>query len=87
MNHRMILRLVCYILRVGAICMLPALVISLFCQEWSAIMGLCAAVVLSALLSLITFLLPPRTREIGAQEGFLSVALCWIAVSKRSSLL
>ncbi len=86
MNHRMILRLVCYILRIGAICMLPALVISLFCQEWSAIMGLCAAVVLSALLSLITFLLPPRTKEIGAQEGFLSVALCWIAVSLTGAL-
>ena len=81
MNHKMILRLICYILRVAAVCMLPALAISLFLQEWSAVLGLSAAVVVAALLSLVTFLVPPKTREIGAQEGFISVALCWIAVS------
>lgn len=81
MNHRMILRLICYILRVEAACMLPAAAISLFLGEQKALWGLCATIVGAALLSLLTFAAPPRTREIGAHEGFLSVALCWMAVS------
>ncbi len=81
MNHRMILRLVCYILRVEAACMLPAAAISLYKQEWPAVFSFCGAIVLAAVLSLVTFLAPPRGREIGAQEGFISVALCWLAVS------
>lgn len=86
MNHRMILRLICYILRVEAVCMLPAAAIALYQREWSAVFGLCAAVLFCALLSLLTYLLPPRTREIGAQEGFISVALCWICVSITGAL-
>ncbi len=81
MNHKMILRLICYILRIEAVCLLPAAAISLFLREWSAVLGICVTIGLAALLSLVTFLLPPKTREIGAQEGFLSVALCWLAVS------
>lgn len=81
MNHRMILRLVCYILRVEALCMLPAAAISLYNGEWAAVFALCGTIVLSAAVSLVTFAFTPRTREIGAQEGFISVALCWIAVS------
>ncbi len=81
MNHRMILRLICYILRVEAVCLLPAAAISLFLGEWPAVLGICVTIGLAALLSLVTFLIPPKTREIGAQEGFLSVALCWLAVS------
>ncbi len=86
MNHRMILRLICYILRVEAVCLLPAAAISCYKQEWNALFGICAAVVLAAVLSLITFLRPPRTKEIGAQEGFISVALCWIVISLTGAL-
>ncbi len=81
MNHRMILRLICYILRVEAACILPAAAISLYQREWAAVLGLCVTVALAALLSLVTYLVPPKSREIGAQEGFTSVALCWTAVS------
>ena len=81
MNHRMILRLVCYILRVEAACLLPALGISLYQGEQNAVFGLCAAILLAAGLSLSTYLFRPHTKEISAREGFLSVALCWIAVS------
>ncbi len=81
MNHRMILRLVCYILRVEAICMIPAAVISLCLQEWGSAIGICTSILIAVLLSLVTFKFSPATREIGAQEGFISVALCWIAVS------
>lgn len=81
MNYRMILRLICYILRVEAVCLLPSLGISLFQGETAAVIGTAAAIAISAGLSLATFLLPPSDRQIGAREGFLSVALCWVAVS------
>ena len=81
MNRKMILRLVCLILRVEAVSMVPAALIALACREWGAVFGLCLSLALAALLSLVTFRFPPETREIGAQEGFTSVALCWLAVS------
>lgn len=81
MNHRMILRLICYILRVEAICLLPSLGISLFQQETAAAVGTAISAGGAAVLSLSTFLCPPKDRQIGAREGFLSVALCWVAVS------
>ncbi len=81
MNHRMIFRLICDILRVEAACMLPAAAISFYHREWAALSALCFCIVLAALVSLLTFLFPPRTMEIGAQEGFTSVALCWIFIS------
>lgn len=86
MNHRMILRLVCYILRVEAVCLLPALGISLYQGEQSAVFALTATILLVAVLSLSTYIFRPASREIGAREGFLSVALCWIAVSLLGAL-
>lgn len=81
MNYRMILRLICYILRVEAVCLLPSLLISFFSGETGAVIGTAATIVISALLSLTSFLLPPRDKQISAREGFLSVALCWVVVS------
>ncbi len=81
MNHRMILYLVCYLLRIEALCLIPALAISLFLGETKAVLGLGLTVLLGALLSLSTFCFRVKTREIGAREGFLCVALSWITVS------
>lgn len=81
MNYRMILRLICYILRVEAVCLLPSLLISFFSGETGAVIGTAATIVISTLLSLTSFLLPPRDKQISAREGFLSVALCWVVVS------
>lgn len=81
MNYRMILRLICYILRVEAVCLLPSLGISFFQGETGSVLGVAATIVLSAVLSLSSFLLPPSDRQISAREGFLSVALCWVVVS------
>ncbi len=81
MNYRMILRLICYILRVEAVCLLPSLGISFFQGETGSVIGVAATIVLSAVLSLSSFLLPPSDRQISAREGFLSVALCWVVVS------
>ncbi len=81
MNYRMILRLICYILRIEAVCLLPSLGISFFKGETGSVIGVAVTIVISALLSLSSFLLPPKDRQISAREGFLSVALCWIVVS------
>ena len=81
MNYRMIFRLICYILRVEAVCLLPSVGISLFHHETPALLATAAAVVGSALFSLLTYLFPPKDKQIGAREGFLSVALCWVVVS------
>ncbi len=81
MNHRMILRLICYILRVEAVCLLPSLGISLFQGETGAVWGTALAAGLAVVLSLSTYLFAPRDKQIGAREGFISVALCWVAVS------
>ena len=86
MNRRMILRLVCLILRVEAVSLVPAVVLSLVFREWHAAFGLSVTVVLSALLSLLSLLAPADDKSIGAQEGFISVALCWIAVSAVGAL-
>ena len=86
MNHRMILRLICYILRVEAVCLLPSIGISLYKGEHAALFGLILSTALAGGLSLSTYLFRPRSREIGAREGFLSVGLCWIAVSALGAL-
>ncbi len=81
MNRRMILQLVCYILRVEALCMLPAALISLFCREWPAAIALSGCAAGIAAVSLLSFVFRPKTRQISPKEGFVIVALCWIAVS------
>ena len=86
MNLRMIFRLICYILRVEAVCLLPSLGISLFQGERAAVIGTAVTIALAASISLITYLAPPKDKQIGAREGFLSVALCWVAVSAMGAL-
>ena len=86
MNYRMILRLVCYIFRVEAVCLLPSFFISLFLGEEAAAFGQGASMALCAALSLVTCLFPLKEREIGAREGFLGVALCWVVVSLAGGL-
>ena len=86
MNHRMILRLICYILRVEAVCLLPSVGISWYQGETASTIGLAISAALAGVLSLSTYLFRPKAREIGAREGFLSVGLCWIAVSALGAL-
>ena len=86
MNYKMILRLICYILRVEAVCLVPPLGISLFLGESDAILGTGLTILLCGALSLTTCFLPPRTKEISPREGFLSVALCWVVVSLAGGL-
>ena len=86
MNYKMILRLICYILRVEAVCLVPPLGISLFLGERDAALGAGLTILQCGALSLTTCFLPPRTKEISPREGFLSVALCWVVVSLAGGL-
>ena len=86
MNYKMILRLICYILRVEAVCLVPPLGISLFLGERDAALGAGLTILLCGALSLTTCFLPPQTKEISPREGFLSVALCWVVVSLAGGL-
>ncbi len=86
MNRRVILQLVCYILRVEALCLLPGAAISLYHREWTACLSLAGVALGTALLSLLTYLFRPVDRQIGAQEGFLITALSWVAVSLTGAL-
>lgn len=86
MNYKMILRLICYILRVEAVCLVPPLGISLFLGESDAAFGAGLTILLCGALSLTTCFLPPQTKEISPREGFLSVALCWVVVSLAGGL-
>ena len=81
MNRRMILYLICYILRIEGACLVPALVISLVKGETAAAFGIGLSILLCGFFSLSTYLYRVKTKEIGAREGFLTVALSWIAVS------
>ena len=67
MNHRMILRLICYILRVEAVCLLPSLGISFFRGEIQAAWGTGITIALAGVLSLSTFL---RTAAPQGQADF-----------------
>lgn len=86
MNYRMIVYLVCYILRIESICLLPALAISLFEGETNAAAAIALSMAIAFVCSFFTRLYPIRTKEISAKEGFLCVALTWIAVSLLGAL-
>ncbi|MEA5015449.1 MAG: TrkH family potassium uptake protein [Candidatus Limiplasma sp.] len=81
MNRRMILYLVGQILRIEALFMLPALAISLYLREQSAIVGLGVSIALTLAAGLLALLAKPRDKSFHAKEGFVIVGLAWIVVS------
>lgn len=81
MNRRMILRLICYILRIEAVCLIPPLGIALFQGEADAVFGFGLSIFLALLFSLSTLIFRVEKKEIGAREGLLCVSLSWVAVS------
>lgn len=81
MNRRMILYLVGQILRIEALFMLPALAISLYLREQSAIVGLSVSIALTLAAGLLALLAKPRDKSFHAKEGFVIVGLAWIVVS------
>ncbi len=88
MNYKMILRLICYILRVEAVCLVPPLGISLFLGERDATLGTGLTILLCGALEPYHLLpaAPNQRRFPSPREGFLSVALCWVVVSLAGGL-
>lgn len=86
MNRRMVLSMVGKVVLFEAALMLPALITSIIYKEScvtaiAASMGVCLAVG-----ALLTVVFKPSSNVIFAKEGFVIVALCWIALSALGAL-
>lgn len=86
MNRRMVLSMVGKVVLFEAALMLPALITSIIYKEScvtaiAASMGVCLAVG-----ALLTVVFKPSSSVIFAKEGFVIVALCWIALSALGAL-
>lgn len=81
MNKRLVFYLLGSILLIEAACMVPSLLISLLSQDGDTL-ALGATILLLLVLGLpLRLLLHPNERNLRAREGFLIVALSWIALS------
>ncbi len=81
MNRRMVLFVICIIMRVEAVVMVPPLIIAAVQGETQAVFGFVVAMAALILASLTTLVFRPKKYEFYAREGFLIVALAWIVVS------
>lgn len=86
MNRRVIFSLIGNILRIEALFMVPALLISLFMGERQAAIGIAAAIGLTLAFGFAALLSKPRDKSFRAREGFVIVGLAWIAVSISGAL-
>ena len=86
MNDRMILRVLSITLCLVAALMLPALLLALIWHEGAAAKGFAVTICLMLLMSLVTFLKPPRKTTLYAKDGFIIVALAWIMISLLGAL-
>ncbi len=88
MNYRMIIRLLALILRIVAVLMVPALVISAALNEREAAVAFGVTIALMLLLSFLPRFFGPRKHSMYAREGFVVVSLAWYClVSGRPALL
>jgi len=81
MNYRMIARLLALILRIVAVLMVPALIISVVLNEAEAAVAFGLTIGLMLLLSFLQWFVKPRKLPMYAREGFAVVSLAWILVS------
>lgn len=80
MNFRLILRYIGYIVLMEGAFMIPAMLISLFCDERASWVAFLAAIILSVVVGF--FLSRLRADDtMHAREGFATVALGWIVLS------
>lgn len=86
MNRRMILYVLCILLRLEAVCMLPALLIAVGLGERSSTWGFFATMLSCGIASLLTDLRPPRTQTLASRDGFMTVAISWLVASLFGSL-
>lgn len=81
MNHKAIRYFLAQILRIEGVFMLPALLLSIFKQEWSSVQGFAVTLVIIIALSFLLSINTKDNRSIFAREGFVIVALSWIVLS------
>lgn len=81
MNKRLVAYMQGAVLLIEAACMTPALVIALFQQGGDAWALGATMLILIAIGAPLRFLVRPGERNLRAREGFLTVALAWIALS------
>ena len=86
MNYRMILRLLCSVMRIVAAFMIPAAGISLYYGEMPTFWGFVITMGLMLLLSLTAFIFPAQRKTFYAREAFVLASLTWIAVSALGAL-
>ncbi len=86
MNFKVVRYVVGWILVLGAVLMLPSLLVSLIYGEQSAALSLLAGMLLCAAAGLIIKARPPKDRTMHAREGLVIVALCWIILSAFGAL-
>lgn len=80
MNYRMMLYIIGQIIRIEGLLMIIPLICSFIYPENSLFAFLIPCIALTLFGTLLT-LKRPKNKEIGAKEGFLCVALSWIALS------
>ena len=82
MNYKMMGRFMAQILSIEGLFMIPALLISLFCGESSAVEGFLFAIVLVAAVCTVLFLLcKGAPSAFYARDGLVCVAVSWIVLS------
>ena len=86
MNRRMVLSMVGRVVLLEAALMLPALITSIIYKE-ACVADFAVAIVASLLVGcLLTVVFKPSSKVIFAKEGFVIVALCWLALSAIGAL-
>ena len=87
MNFKMMGKFISQIVAIEAVFLLPALVISLCCGEWTAVQGFLIALAAMIILSGALYVLCRKAgRLFGAREGFVCVSFCWIILSLLGAL-
>ncbi len=81
MNYRMILRLLCSVLRIVAAFMIPAAVISICYGEMPTFWGFIITMALMLLLSVTAFIFPAQKKTFYAREAFVLASITWLMVS------
>ena len=82
MNYKMMGRFLALTLSVEALFMIPALLISLFCGEFTALWGFLATVGLLILAAAMLYLIcKGAPTAFGAKEGLVCVSVSWIVMS------
>lgn len=86
MNRRMVLSMVGRVVLLEAALMLPALITSIIYKEscaWDFVAAIAVSLVTGTLLTIV---FKPSSKVIFAKEGFVIVALCWMALSAIGAL-